>query len=80
MRIGCPTVTVPSLFTLIFTKTEIGTPLYGSFSLLNVKVSDAVHIIAPEFTTYYVFSGGNSIPILFDLTEMIPYDDVSVLF
>lgn len=80
MRIGCPTGTVPSLFTLIFTKTEIGTASYGEFSLLNVKVSDSQHIIIPEFLTYYVFSGGYSIPIVFDLSDMIPYDSVSVLF
>lgn len=44
-----------------------------------MKISDGFKIIQPEFTTYNIFASGYSVPIAFDLSEMIPFDNVSVL-
>ncbi|KAL4434731.1 hypothetical protein ABPG74_017151 [Tetrahymena malaccensis] len=79
--IGCPTNSIPGLYTLMFSKTENhNTAVYGNIGLLNIIVSNSQNIISPQYTTYQVFAGGYSLPINFDLSSMLPFSGVSIQF
>ncbi|EAS07561.2 hypothetical protein TTHERM_00678270 (macronuclear) [Tetrahymena thermophila SB210] len=79
--IGCPSNSIPGLYTLIFSKTENhSNAVYGNIGLLNIIVSNSQNIISPQYTTYQVFAGGYSLPINFDLSNMLPFSGVSIQF
>ncbi|KAL4483562.1 hypothetical protein ABPG72_016843 [Tetrahymena utriculariae] len=79
--VGCPSNSIPGLYTLMFQKTENhNTALYGNIGLLNIIVSNSQNIISPQYTTYQVFAGGYSLPINFDLSNMLPFSGVSIQF
>ena len=76
IRIGCTSGTYASLYFLNFFKVGNGAPQYADFSILSANVINLPTTVSTQYTKYYIPLMTSSPPIIFDLSECIPVENL----